>query len=105
MSPGSPKPLRATLAPSAASARAIPRPIPLVEPVTNAVRPRSPPLALDTDAPQRGDDNRTECSVDASNAANMYARQELARTFSMFSRDFSIPARVLLRHRSRRTNG
>ena len=39
ISPGSPKPLRITLAPSAASARAMARPMPEVEPVTSAVLP------------------------------------------------------------------
>src|SRR6266851_4106948 len=38
---GSPKPLSRTLAPLAASARAIPRPIPLVDPVTMADLPTS----------------------------------------------------------------
>src|ERR1700731_1676744 len=37
---GSPKPLRVTFAPSAAKARAIPRPIPDVEPVTTTDFPR-----------------------------------------------------------------
>src|SRR5882724_8528718 len=37
----SPKPLSRTLAPLAASARAMPRPIPLVDPVTMADRPTS----------------------------------------------------------------
>src|SRR6516225_7055599 len=37
MSEASPKPLRRRLAPSAAKARAIARPIPVVEPVTTAV--------------------------------------------------------------------
>src|SRR5512135_1253968 len=36
MSAASPKPLMRTLAPSLASARAMPRPMPLVEPVTTA---------------------------------------------------------------------
>src|SRR6266851_585385 len=38
---GSPKPLSRTLAPLAASARAMPRPIPLVDPVTMADLPTS----------------------------------------------------------------
>src|SRR5438270_7923604 len=38
---GSPKPLRVTFAPSAAKARAMPRPIPDVEPVTTTDFPRS----------------------------------------------------------------
>jgi len=39
ISPGFPKPFRTIEAPSAASARAIPSPIPLVEPVTTATLP------------------------------------------------------------------
>src|ERR1700686_18007 len=39
ISPASPKPFSMISAPSAASARAIPSPIPLVEPVTNATLP------------------------------------------------------------------
>ena len=36
---GLPKPLRTISEPAAANARAMPRPMPLVEPVTSAVRP------------------------------------------------------------------
>src|SRR5262245_23074044 len=46
MSPASPKPFSITFAPSRAKASAMPRPIPLVEPVTSAAFPESDFIVL-----------------------------------------------------------